>query len=497
MCLEYLLFNDLKLCSFLCIFSSQVVGNTEELLALNERGLELHQYRLSNLTTSNSGFGEANLVKGEKTVFEGSGSIDAFEGSGSEFRESDSKTDSSSEILNSFSFELPEDENRWQYTLPGGKDVMYDLIDSGRPSIPATTTTTSTTSTTTARTTRPLPTRRIPRPTAGQTTQPTTQPTPRPTTQRTTRQTTPEPTMRSSTMAAAMFGENFQFLAAANAIEAGTAMLPTDRPLETERVTTRSITRRIPRPTGRQTTQPTTQPTTRKTTRPTIRRPKPTPRQTTFEPTMRSSTMTTAMFGDEFQFLAGANAMEAGTDMERYGSGDSLEFSRGRKQKQKRKQKGLDEITDKSEYDYKYEYDYNSKTFYGRDLYPSNEYGSQDYGQVSYYDHVHAASRVDGFSCWTCTRNYWDENSSGDLYADCRNFGEPVLCSPHTEDTGSSHYSAPVSCQVTERRFFGIVTELHVGCKQTHACQNNFIQNRMQGRCVSIQSTVVEQHILV
>ena len=79
-------------------------------------------------------------------------------------------------------------------------------------------------------------------------------------------------------------------------------------------------------------------------------------------------------------------------------------------------------------------------------------------------------------------KTYWDPNSSGDLYADCRSQGEYIRCPDHVEDSGADYFSAPVSCQITERKFFGVVSELHVGCKQTRACQNNFIQNRMMGR---------------
>lgn len=83
--------------------------------------------------------------------------------------------------------------------------------------------------------------------------------------------------------------------------------------------------------------------------------------------------------------------------------------------------------------------------------------------------------------CWTCQRTYWDANSTGDLWADCRTHGRLVTCPQHLEDTGSSHYSTPMSCQITEHKFFGVTSELEVGCKQTRACQNNFEQNRMAG----------------
>lgn len=84
--------------------------------------------------------------------------------------------------------------------------------------------------------------------------------------------------------------------------------------------------------------------------------------------------------------------------------------------------------------------------------------------------------------CWTCQRTYWDSDSTGDLWADCRTHGRLVTCpNQHLEDTGASHYSAPVSCQVTEHKFFGVTSELEFGCKQTRACQNNFEQNRMAG----------------
>jgi len=96
--------------------------------------------------------------------------------------------------------------------------------------------------------------------------------------------------------------------------------------------------------------------------------------------------------------------------------------------------------------------------------------------------------------CWTCKRTYWDANSTGDLWADCRTHGRLVTCpNQHMEDTGSAHYSAPVSCQLTEHKFFGVTSELEVGCKQTRACQNNFEQNRMAGsvygRTCRVEST--------
>lgn len=84
-------------------------------------------------------------------------------------------------------------------------------------------------------------------------------------------------------------------------------------------------------------------------------------------------------------------------------------------------------------------------------------------------------------SCWTCKRTYWDSDSTGDLYDDCRRTGELVTCPQHLEDDGSSHFSSPMSCQITEHRFFGVVSELSVGCKQTRACDNNWKQNRMSG----------------
>jgi len=96
--------------------------------------------------------------------------------------------------------------------------------------------------------------------------------------------------------------------------------------------------------------------------------------------------------------------------------------------------------------------------------------------------------------CWTCKRTYWDQNSTGDLWADCRTHGTLVTCpNQHLEDTGAAHYSAPVSCQITEHKFFGVTSELEVGCKQTRACQNNFEQNRMAGsvygRTCRVEST--------
>jgi len=96
--------------------------------------------------------------------------------------------------------------------------------------------------------------------------------------------------------------------------------------------------------------------------------------------------------------------------------------------------------------------------------------------------------------CWTCKRTYWDANSTGDLWADCRSHGRLVTCpNQHMEDTGSAHYSAPVSCQLTEHKFFGVTSELELGCKQTRACQNNFEQNRMAGsvygRTCRVEST--------
>ena len=57
-----------------------------------------------------------------------------------------------------------------------------------------------------------------------------------------------------------------------------------------------------------------------------------------------------------------------------------------------------------------------------------------------------------------------------------------MTCPSHKEDVGSDYFSAPMACQVTEHRFFGVVSELEVGCKQTKACINNFKQNRMSGR---------------
>lgn len=166
--------------------------------------------------------------------------------------------------------------------------------------------------------------------------------------------------------------------------------------------------------------------------------------------------MATAVLSEDYQFLAHPDSLTAGDRHEPTRKNDAKDT------------KGSDE--EKLDYDY------------GRDLYAIYE----DYGYVthgsSYGSKFEGYARdVDGFSCWACARNYWDKDSTGDLYADCRNFGEAVKCSDHIEDGGSSHYTAPVSCQVTERRFFGIVTELHVGCKQTQACHNNFIQNRMQG----------------
>jgi len=96
--------------------------------------------------------------------------------------------------------------------------------------------------------------------------------------------------------------------------------------------------------------------------------------------------------------------------------------------------------------------------------------------------------------CWTCKRTYWDANSTGDLWADCRNHGTLVTCpNQHLEDTGSAHYAEPVSCQITEHKFFGVTSELEVGCKQTRACQNNWEQNRMAGsvygRTCRVEST--------
>jgi len=85
------------------------------------------------------------------------------------------------------------------------------------------------------------------------------------------------------------------------------------------------------------------------------------------------------------------------------------------------------------------------------------------------------------FSCWTCSRSYWEKDSTGDMYADCRAHGEMVTCPKQKEDLGSDHFSSANSCQITERRFFGIVTELHVGCKQTRACHANYNQNKMNG----------------
>merc|ERR1712131_110637 len=45
----------------------------------------------------------------------------------------------------------------------------------------------------------------------------------------------------------------------------------------------------------------------------------------------------------------------------------------------------------------------------------------------------------------------------------------------------------------TEHKFFGVTSELEVGCKQTRACQNNFEQNRMAGsvygRTCRVEST--------
>merc|ERR1712228_918129 len=120
---------------------------------------------------------------------------------------------------------------------------------------------------------------------------------------------------------------------------------------------------------------------------------------------------------------------------------------RGRKEK---KNKKVEENVEE------YDYDYGQG---GDAIY-------NDYGYISFnpaYNGINSfnSRESEGFSCWSCSRNYWDSDSTGDLYEDCRNNGKLEICDNHVEDSGSSHYSAPVSCQITERRFFGIVTELH------------------------------------
>ena len=388
------------------VFETRVFRRPNKVLFADS--IELNQHQISNITTS--------------SVFEGSGETDrssGFEGS-AENEELEPNELSSNEILNAFSFELPEDEDTWQFTLPtrkSGEEITLWPETTNEPptTTTTTTTTTSTTTTTTSTTTSTTTTKRTTR-----------RPRPTPTRRPTTRRTTPKPTTRRTTR-------------------------PTTR--KTARPTTTTTTRRTTRPTTRRTTKATTRPTTRPTTRRTTRR---TTKATT---TRRPITQETVVFGEDFQFLANQESMEAGLDLDR-----------GRKNKQKKEEEKAKEEKLKEE---KEEYDYE----YGQGLHATYH----DYGYVSGFS-SQSRDAPAGFSCWACSRNYWDADSTGDLYADCRNFGEPELCDEHLEDSGSSHYSTPVSCQITERRFFGVVTELVVGCKQTQACQNNFIQNRMQGR---------------
>jgi len=145
-------------------------------------------------------------------------------------------------------------------------------------------------------------------------------------------------------------------------------------------------------------------------------------------------------------------------------------------------------------YDY-YEGDFNEFYDYAEELIETNQVQKN----VDWSTELGKLNEVLGenrspISCWTCKRTYWDNNSSGDLWDDCRTYGQLVTCpNQHLEDPGAPSYSSPVSCQITEHRFFGVTSELEVGCKQTRACQNNFLQNRMTGsvygRTCRVEST--------
>jgi len=192
---------------------------------------------------------------------------------------------------------------------------------------------------------------------------------------------------------------------------------------------------------------------------------KPTRRTTT--PTQKTNTsQSTLGFSGEFQFLAQPSGKKPASLNANAASLAAAEKIRDREEKNRKNKKSA------KTQDYKYDYEYGKEV----GIFDINVYDNYGYDTPMIQQ-----KNLDGFSCWTCSQTYWDPNSSGDLYADCRSQGEYIRCSDHVEDSGSDYFSAPVSCQITERKFFGVVSELHVGCKQTRACQNNFIQNRMMG----------------
>ncbi|CBY34060.1 unnamed protein product [Oikopleura dioica] len=225
----------------------------------------------------------------------------------------------------------------------------------------------------------------------------------------------------------------------------------------------------VRKPTKKPTKKPSKKPTKKPTKKPKTVKPKTTTttttstttRTTTPEPTTTeilttsfTTTSTTVAtkkvsFSDQFAFLAAGNSQNANGAFGLFGnSKEEQEQERGKKNKNKKSNK-------------------------------NQVVGSYD----NYQNYFQAQLKnEEDFSCWTCSRSYWEKDSTGDMYADCRTHGEMITCPKQKEDLGSDHFSSANSCQVTERRFFGIVTELHVGCKQTRACQANFNQNKMNGR---------------